>query len=297
MWCRRPLCIRWPNGRWVLHVHVPLYERLPVPHLRGTVSLLHPAGRTEVLRSTLIGSCPKRGSWRLTGCVRGCHPMRRLLRALACVLVIGCSTVPADPCGDLIEDRVLGRCVCPPDTVQSDDGWSCLLPDGGTLTNPMAPDSAVPPDASVCSTCDADHCIDNRCVQCTPATEAADCDTASAPVCSSSNRCVAECDSTRDCIRFARTPSCAQSGSLAGQCVACSSATECSDPSAPVCDPTTGTCVDCLTDDDCVRFEGRSACSSEAPRSGRCVECTSDDDCSTPDAAKCDLCIRCTNRC
>lgn len=164
----------------------------------------------------------------------------------------------------------------------------------------MAPDASVPTDASVCSTCDVEHCIDGRCVQCTQATEAVDCDTASAPVCGSLNQCVAECDSVRDCMRFSRRPSCAQSGPLAGQCVSCSSATECGDPSAPVCDPTTGTCIDCRTDDDCGRFEGHHVCALDGARSGRCVECVSDDDCSTPEAARCDstrnTCTQCDSR-
>lgn len=61
------------------------------------------------------------------------------------ILLFGaCGTAPDDPCGDLIEDRVLGRCICPPDTIQSDDGWSCLLPDGGVVIDPNAPDGSTP---------------------------------------------------------------------------------------------------------------------------------------------------------
>lgn len=39
---------------------------------------------------------------------------------------------------------MLGRCVCPADTVPSDDGWSCLLSDGGVIVNPSAPDGSTP---------------------------------------------------------------------------------------------------------------------------------------------------------
>lgn len=59
-----------------------------------------------------------------------------------CFLLGACSTAPDDPCGDLIEDTELGRCICPPDTITSEDGWSCLLPDGGIVSDPNAPGDA-----------------------------------------------------------------------------------------------------------------------------------------------------------
>lgn len=36
----------------------------------------------------------------------------------------------------------MDRCVCPEGSIQSDDGWSCLLPDGGVIVDPNAPDGA-----------------------------------------------------------------------------------------------------------------------------------------------------------
>lgn len=63
---------------------------------------------------------------------------------IALLLHGACSTVPDDICGDLIEDTVLGRCICPPDTTPSEDGWSCLLSDGGVIVDPNAPDGSVP---------------------------------------------------------------------------------------------------------------------------------------------------------
>ncbi len=61
---------------------------------------------------------------------------------LALILLVGCGGPPRDLCGDLIEDRVMDRCVCPEGSIQSDDGWSCLLPDGGVIVDPNAPDDA-----------------------------------------------------------------------------------------------------------------------------------------------------------
>ncbi|MCU0677745.1 MAG: hypothetical protein MUE69_33830, partial [Myxococcota bacterium] len=61
---------------------------------------------------------------------------------LALIVLVGCGGPPRDLCGDLIEDRVMDRCVCPEASIQSDDGWSCLLPDGGVIVDPNAPDDA-----------------------------------------------------------------------------------------------------------------------------------------------------------
>ncbi|MCB9620886.1 MAG: putative metal-binding motif-containing protein [Sandaracinus sp.] len=62
---------------------------------------------------------------------------------VALFFVLACGGTPKDLCGDLVEDRTLGRCVCPEGTTPSDDGWSCLLADGGVIKDPSAP-----PDAS-----------------------------------------------------------------------------------------------------------------------------------------------------
>ncbi len=59
------------------------------------------------------------------------------------IAALACGGTPKDLCGELEEDRVLGRCVCPAGTTPSEDGWSCLLADGGVIVDPSAP-----PDAS-----------------------------------------------------------------------------------------------------------------------------------------------------
>lgn len=87
--------------------------------------------------------------------------MTRLALAWAFVLPwsFACGGAPKDLCGELEEDRVLGRCVCPAGTTPSDDGWSCLLADGGVMVDPSAPpdastsfprDGGVAPDTGGC---------------------------------------------------------------------------------------------------------------------------------------------------
>lgn len=133
------------------------------------------------------------------------------------ILLFGaCGTAPDDPCGDLIEDRVLGRCICPPDTIQSDDGWSCLLPDGGVVVDPNAPDGSTPTfDAGVSDASqpdsgppDSGQVGDGGC------TSDAECDDADA--CNGRERCEAgacvtstglECDDGDNCTEDSCDPS------------------------------------------------------------------------------------------
>jgi len=222
--------------------------------------------------------------------------MRRLVHALSCVVVIGCNTAPADPCGDLIEDRVLGRCVCPPDTVQSEDGWSCLLPDGGMIVNPNAPDAGSNPDSGRnCDGCDADRCVDGVCVRCTRNDQCP----AVSPICTG-YECVPSCDSDDECSRFERTPACATEGPLSGQCVECDTMQDCRDPRRPACDATANICGGCRVSEDCEPFEGAKACANTGPRSGWCVECASNEDCPSVAAPRCNpttnTCTQCQTR-
>lgn len=64
------------------------------------------------------------------------------------MLFVACSTTPSDLCGDLVEDRATGSCQCPEGTTRTDDPWTCLLPDGGTIRDPSAPDAGGALDAS-----------------------------------------------------------------------------------------------------------------------------------------------------
>ena len=61
---------------------------------------------------------------------------------------------------------------------------------------------------------------------------------------------------------------------------------------APACDTTTGTCVGCLSDVDCV---GLGVCNTE----GRyCVQCRADSDCGDPEDSRCNVALgQCTNPC
>lgn len=61
------------------------------------------------------------------------------------LLVGGCSTLPANPCGELV--RSGDRCVCPEGTVLVDD-WTCEREDGSLITAPDAPLDGGPTDSA-----------------------------------------------------------------------------------------------------------------------------------------------------
>jgi hypothetical protein len=178
-----------------------------------------------------------------------------------CFLLGACSTAPDDPCGDLIEDRVLGRCICPPDTIQSDDGWSCLLPDGGVLVDPNAPDGSTPTfDAGVSDAERPDSGPPDSGQGDGGCTSDADCDDADA--CNGRERCEA------------------------GACVA-SAALECNDGdncTEDSCDASAG-CQNVLTDGDDDGFAPASlgTCTT---RPGASRDCDDEDESRFPGAAE-----------
>lgn len=151
--------------------------------------------------------------------------------------------------------------------------------------------------ASACTECDAAHCVDGECVECTSATEAADCVAPERPTCVE-NVCGA-CTERDDCGRFADLPACATVGPLAGQCVACDEATDCLDPTAPRCDVTTRACLPCEGNPECARFPDTPVCALDGDRAGACVACAADTDCTDPTASRCDLatntCVPCND--
>lgn len=147
---------------------------------------------------------------------------------------------------------------------------------------------ASPDGASACgAACDADHCVDGACVECTPATEADDCTSPELPACVT-NAC-ASCRGSADCDRFTDTSVCATGGELGGQCVACDADADCTDPAAARCDSTTKSCAACETGAQCERFSDTPVCLIEGDRTGACVACAADTDCTDPSAARCDL--------
>jgi hypothetical protein len=60
----------------------------------------------------------------------------------AAFLLAACGGAPSDLCGELVEDRETDSCRCPEGTEPGDDVWTCVLPDGGTIRDPNAPDAA-----------------------------------------------------------------------------------------------------------------------------------------------------------
>ena len=120
----------------------------------------------------------------------------------------------------------------------------------------------------------------------------ADCTNPDTPVCKTGT-CVA-CSSDTDCTGNAGGSACQPSGAC-GQCSA-TNHKACVSPT-PVCNTTSGTCVDCTSNaqcsgnkpicdsssDTCRACAGNGDCSSPTPvcsTSGACVQCTSDSQCS-----------------
>ena len=127
------------------------------------------------------------------------------------VLLLGGSFMGG--CAEMIE--------CTGETYYVDGRCEPLLdgsPDAGRDASPSV--DAQGPDAGPCSDCDG-HCIDGRCVECTPETEATDCTEEGKSVC------------------------------LDNTCVGCTDDADCTDPSKARCDQTTHTCVACQEDAEC----------------------------------------------
>ena len=146
------------------------------------------------------------------------------------VLLLGGSFMGG--CAEMIE--------CTGETYYVDGRCEPLLdgsPDAGRDASPSV--DAQGPDAGPCSDCDG-HCIDGRCVECTPETEATDCTEEGKSVC------------------------------LDNTCVGCTDDADCTDPSKARCDQTTHTCVACQEDAECeAGLDGLPLCND-----GTCVECT-----------------------
>jgi len=130
------------------------------------------------------------------------------------------------------------------------------------------------------------------CVQCLGD---GDCPSISAPKCSVSNTCQPCTAYTGICAsKFTYQPVCS-----GGNCVGCGSASDCSDPSKPVCETGAGACVQCITSSDCPSVNApycssgtcqpctnspTAICPGKFPNapvcySDQCVECGDDADC------------------
>lgn len=68
--------------------------------------------------------------------------MRSARLASLVVFSLACGSSSADLCGELVEDPTTGSCRCPEGTSVGEDPWTCLLPDGGTIRDPNAPDAS-----------------------------------------------------------------------------------------------------------------------------------------------------------
>lgn len=161
--------------------------------------------------------------------------MRRLFLSLVVAAAgTGCSTLPANPCGELI--RSGDRCVCPPgSTADEVEPWVCHLPDGGTIRDPNAPGADGGIDVP-------DHDLDAG-----PNTDDAATCTPSEEICNGlDDDCSGEADDAFDCVLGSPTQSCTTScGSTGTQGCTDSCAWEACEPPAEVCNH---------RDDDCDGF-------------------------------------------
>lgn len=60
----------------------------------------------------------------------------------AALLLAACGGPSSDLCGELVVDLETDSCQCPEGTERGDDVWTCVLPDGGTIRDPNAPDAS-----------------------------------------------------------------------------------------------------------------------------------------------------------
>ncbi|MCU0673043.1 MAG: putative metal-binding motif-containing protein [Myxococcota bacterium] len=60
----------------------------------------------------------------------------------AALLLAACGGPSSDLCGELVVDPETDSCQCPEGTERGDDVWTCVLPDGGTIRDPNAPDAS-----------------------------------------------------------------------------------------------------------------------------------------------------------
>lgn len=189
-----------------------------------------------------------------------------------------------------------------PDYLDTDSDNDCL-PDSRETesgrTDPRSPGRAnanCPSNAPVCDTT-AGVCLCNANSDCSAAP--------GAPLCDPATRVCVGCTTDAQCAALDPThPACATTGPSAGRCVACETASHCTNPAQPRCDPTTNTCVSCRTNSDCsgstpicdasthtCRPCNPSAsptdctdtsapiCATTGPSTGRCVQCARDTDC------------------
>jgi hypothetical protein len=166
------------------------------------------------------------------------------------------------------------------------------------------PDARVPDATIFCGdagmTCPADQPVCTHGV-CGPCTQSSDCTSAAAPICDTgSGRCVACGNSTQCTQKSSATPFCDTQAPLVGECVACLQATDCKDSKKPICDDTSGACVACSGNTQCMTaYPDTPFCSLSdgTGGAGSCVECRSFTDCSNVDTPICSSgsCVKCAH--
>jgi hypothetical protein len=154
--------------------------------------------------------------------------LRLLLLCSLASLISGCPESESCDEGEgrpILADGTLGDC-------QPLPGF-----DGGMIRTDGGEDAGQDP----CADCDDAHCIGDRCVVCTVATQTEDC--------------------PNDGFRFCDEGT--------HECVQCLEHADCSEPLASACNPSTHECGRCMNDSECVGVDGRPICDIAMG----CVQC------------------------
>lgn len=180
--------------------------------------------------------------------------MRSLAASLSAALIlVACGQSSSDICGDLVVDRDTDSCQCPEGTEPGDDVWTCVLPDGGTIRDPNAPDASrdsgldeTDAGMAVCEDGATEICEGDSEGACDPGRRTCErgrwsaCEGAVTPTPETCNGADDDCDGTRDGApanaQCARAPRVGDAVCSAGSCII----TEC-DSGYSDCDADSGT--------------------------------------------------------
>lgn len=188
--------------------------------------------------------------------------LRITLVAAGLVVALAACGTRANPdfcCSDLASCRSSGTDVQP---VTCDDPVKSFCDDQGQygaprtcIADPISNECDAPAD---CTNPDRPFCIGNHCVQCE---DGLTCDNP-APACNPTTHLCGPCMGPADCAGELAGTQC-----LAGACVECAGAADCTSVAEPVCEPSDHTCRGCRVDDECasaVCDRSAGTCTAEA---------------------------------
>lgn len=225
------------------------------------------------------------------------------VRLTVLALVLGCSTVPSNLCGDLVENPTLGSCECPAGTTRDEtDPWACLLPDGGTIRDPNAPDSSMDGGngTDVGMSCgggcgEGFGCCEDRCVRLDTSDNCGSCGI----------RCEAELNEAAACDRGTcviacqagfencddAVPGCETDLLAPSSCGSCENACSTAPNSVSLCDPPSSCTSVCLDDFADCNDDPLDGCEVQISSStSNCGECSRECDTTVADSCRTGMC-------